>query len=84
MASRVLQQLLDAHYPAFAQTHPLPDHVRAAGHCLRSCRTAALVRQAKLGASCQVQVLAEEGLTNHSYRVLQLWRRQRCNAEQDS
>src|SRR2546425_5174438 len=34
-----------------------------------------LVRQAKLGASCQVQVLAEEGLTNHSYRVLQLWRK---------
>jgi hypothetical protein len=44
----------------------------------------ALVRQAKLGASCQVEVLAEEGLTNHSYRVLQLWRRQRCKAEQDS
>src|SRR5215831_2477221 len=42
MASRVLQQLLDAHYPAFAQTHPLPDHVREAVHCLRSCRTAAL------------------------------------------
>ena len=35
----------------------------------------ALVRQAKLGASCQVQVLAEEGLTNHSYRVWQLWRK---------
>ena len=42
MASRILQQLLDAHYPAFAQTHPLPDHVRDAVHCLRSCRTAAL------------------------------------------
>ena len=39
------------------------------------------VRQAKLGASCQVEVPAEEGLTNHSDRVLQLWRRQRCNAE---
>src|SRR5215831_15707783 len=42
MASRVLQQLLDAHYPAFAQTHSLPAHVREAVHCLRSCRTAAL------------------------------------------
>ncbi len=42
MASRVLQQLLDAHYPTFAQTHPLPAHVREAVHCLRSCRTAAL------------------------------------------
>jgi hypothetical protein len=42
MASRVLQQLLDAHYPAFEQTHPLPDHVREAVHCLRCCRTAAL------------------------------------------
>ena len=42
MASRILQQLLDAHYPAFAQTHPLPDHVRDAVHALRSCRTAAL------------------------------------------
>jgi hypothetical protein len=42
MASRVLQQLLDAHYPAFAQTHPLPEHVREAVHCLRRCRTAAL------------------------------------------
>jgi hypothetical protein len=30
------------------------------------------VRQAKLGASCRVRVPAEEGLTNHSYRVLQL------------
>ena len=33
------------------------------------------MRQAKLGASCQVEVLAEEGLTNHSYRVWQLWRK---------
>jgi hypothetical protein len=31
-----------------------------------------LVRQAKLGASCRVEVPAEQGLTNHSYRVLQL------------
>jgi hypothetical protein len=42
MASRVLQQLLDAQYPTFEQTHPLPDHVRDAVHALRSCRTAAL------------------------------------------
>ena len=35
----------------------------------------ALVRQAKLGASCRVKVPAEEGLTNHSYRVWQLWRK---------
>src|SRR5262245_1177174 len=34
-----------------------------------------LVRQAKLGACCRVKVPAEEGLTNHSYRVLQLWRK---------
>jgi len=38
----------------------------------------ALVRQSSLGASCQVQVLAEEGLTNHPYRVLQLERRQKA------
>jgi Transposase zinc-binding domain/Putative transposase len=38
----VLQQLLDAHYPAFEQTHPLPAPVRAAVQSLRSCRTAAL------------------------------------------
>ena len=42
MASRTLQQLLDAHYPAFAETHPLPAYVRDAVHSLRSCRTAAL------------------------------------------
>ena len=42
MASRILQHLLDAHYPTFAQTHPLPDYVREAVHCLRSCRTAVL------------------------------------------
>ena len=42
MASRILQQLLDAHYPTFAETHPLPDYVRDAVHALRSCRTAAL------------------------------------------
>ena len=42
MASRILQQLLDAHYPAFAETHPLADHVRDAVQSLRSCRTAAL------------------------------------------
>jgi len=42
MASRVLQQLRDAHYPAFAATHPLPEHVREAVHCLRCCRTAAV------------------------------------------
>lgn len=42
MASRVLQQLLDAQYPAFEATHALPEYVRDAGHALRSCRTAAL------------------------------------------
>ena len=42
MASRTLQQLLDAQYPTFAETHPLPEHVRDAVHSLRSCRTAAL------------------------------------------
>ena len=42
MASRVLQQLLDTHYPEFARTHPLPEYVREAVHCLRCCRTAAL------------------------------------------
>lgn len=42
MASRVLQQLLDAHYPTFAETHPLPDYVREAVHALRTCRTATL------------------------------------------
>ena len=42
MASRILQHLLDTHYPAFEQTHSLPEHVREAVHCLRSCRTAAL------------------------------------------
>ena len=42
MASRVLQQLLEAHYPAFEATHPLPAYVREAVHCLRCCRTAAL------------------------------------------
>jgi hypothetical protein len=42
MASRLLQHLLDAQYPTFAETHPLPDYVRDAVHALRSCRTAAL------------------------------------------
>jgi hypothetical protein len=42
MARRVLQQRLDANYPAFEQMHPLPEYVRDAVHCLRSCRTAAL------------------------------------------
>ncbi len=34
----------------------------------------ALVRQAKLDASCRVQVPVRQGLTNHLYRVLRLWR----------
>jgi Putative transposase/Transposase zinc-binding domain len=42
MASRILQHLLDAHYPAFEETHPLPASVRDAVQSLRSCRTAAL------------------------------------------
>jgi hypothetical protein len=42
MASRVLQQLLEAHYPEYERTHALPEHVREAVHCVRSCRTAAL------------------------------------------
>ena len=37
----------------------------------------ALVRQAKLGVSCRVQVPAGEGLANHPYRVLRMCRR--CN-----
>jgi hypothetical protein len=52
--------------------------------CGRSRCAGALVRQAKLGASCGVQVPAEQGLTNHSYQVLQLWRKQRCRAERNS
>lgn len=32
----------------------------------------ALVRQAKLGASCRVRVPAEQGLANRSYRVLRM------------
>jgi hypothetical protein len=33
-----------------------------------------LVRQAKLGAPCRVQVPVGKGLTTHPYRVLRLWR----------
>jgi len=33
------------------------------------------VRQAKLGVSCRVKDPVEQGLTSHSYRVLQWWRR---------
>jgi len=32
------------------------------------------VRQAKLDASCRVQVPAGQGLIIHPYRVLRLWR----------
>jgi putative transposase/transposase-like zinc-binding protein len=42
MASRILQHLLDTHYPEFERTHPLPEYVRDAVHALRRCRTAAL------------------------------------------
>ena len=31
-------------------------------------------RQAKLGASCRVEVPTGKGLTTHPYRVLRLWR----------
>ena len=40
-----------------------------------------LVRQAKLGASCKVQVLTRQGLTNHLYRVLQVSRNRIGNTE---
>jgi len=33
-----------------------------------------LARQAKLGASCGVQVPVGKGLATHPYRVLRLWR----------
>ena len=42
MASRTLQELLDAQYPEFERTHLLSESVRDAVHALRSCRTAAL------------------------------------------
>src|SRR5439155_25247404 len=42
-------------------------HKTRRGSCPKS-----LVRQAKLGAPCRVRVPAEQGLTIHSYRVLQL------------
>jgi len=54
---------------------------RVAGRRPSAVVREALVRQAKLGASCGVQVPTEQGLTNHSYRVLQLWRKPRCRAE---
>jgi hypothetical protein len=55
-----------------------PGSVRGASGNRRPYRD---VRQAKLGASCGVQVPAEQGLTNHSYRVWQLWRKPRGRAE---
>ena len=39
------------------------------------------MRQAKLGASCGVEVPAEQGLTHHSYRVWQRWRKSRGKAD---
>ena len=41
----------------------------------------ALERQAKLGASCRVQVPVGKGLTHHPYRVLRPWRSRRCFVE---
>jgi hypothetical protein len=55
MASRVLQQLLDTHYPTFAETHPLPAYVRDAVHALRSCRTAALGGHVQAGPDGHVE-----------------------------
>ena len=46
-----------------------PGSVRGASGNRRPYRD---VRQAKLGASCGVEVPTEEGLTNHPYRVLHL------------
>jgi hypothetical protein len=53
---------------------PTPSSVRCAPAFGRGSGPA-LVRQAKLGASGRVEVPAEQGLTNHSYRVLHLLRR---------
>ncbi len=51
---------------------PVPDVPRLATFLLPLCgQIETLVRQAKLGVSCWVKVPVEQGLTNHSYRVLQ-------------
>ena len=39
------------------------------------CLTSALARQAKLGASCGVQVPVGYDLASHPYHVLHIWRR---------
>jgi hypothetical protein len=40
-ANRLLA-LLKTHYPAFAQTQPLPEHVRRAMRMVQQCHTSAL------------------------------------------
>lgn len=42
MERPTLQQILNHHYPAYEQSHPLPGHVRAAVQAAINCRTAAL------------------------------------------
>src|SRR5262245_53260868 len=42
MALVTLQTIFQDAYPAYAQTHPLPAHVRTAARAIMQCRTAAL------------------------------------------
>ena len=42
MGTVTLQTIFQDAFPAYAQTHPLPLHVRQAARALMQCRTAAL------------------------------------------
>src|SRR6476660_4838449 len=42
MALVTLQTIFQDAFPAYAQTHPLPAHVRRAARAIMQCRTAAL------------------------------------------
>src|SRR5262249_14352246 len=88
--SSILRSCAGSGEPGRSATHALAIHVHRIPSDLAPEPTAyssgsacafgggsprALVRQAKLGVSCKVQVPAREGLTNHLYRVLHLCRR---------
>ncbi|TXL20399.1 hypothetical protein BMR06_05185 [Methylococcaceae bacterium HT5] len=59
--------------PDLVEVQATPDNEPRFYICQRRLNLA-LVRQAKLDASCRVQVLVGQGLITHSYRVLRLWR----------
>jgi hypothetical protein len=66
MALMTLQTIFHDAFPVYAQTHPLPAHVRRAARAVMQCRTAALGGHVQACPAGRMARIWYKALTEHS------------------